>query len=741
MAATKLSSLCRNIAGAFLMLPLLCALPSQAQAQYHQNFRVATLNVRHVTADDTGAHSWANRQAGVLVSVRANNPDIFGLQEASNAPIKTAFETEFSEDYDFHKPSGGSPKYIFFRKSRFERLSPDQNGNFYLANPYAESESCHSNANGRTVAWIKLRDRESGRIYMIINLHTAHAGKCWKARNEAATRLHQLLAEHADTGATFVLMGDLNIDEQAPSVDSRDKLVTTLEQDKPGYAMRMSARHSGNTGKSQRTFNSAWKTSSTSYRRLDYIFVNSVDATTYRTAIDHRSINEVMGTGANISPSDHYLVRAEVRQAPFTYEPVRTSVEGISTDQYSFGDVNGDRKTDLILWKSTVESGRVRVHLADGNGGFDPVAKIDANTGVSGEWRFFADIDGDRCADRISWSATIDGGALRVGKSNCDASFEIGRASCRGSTKGGTKWYFARLNDDACMDRIAWHPEISGGQTRVALAKCDGTLGFEAEHLSSDGGETTNAGAHISFADIDGDGLDDKIVWDLNLRGGRTTVFASLGNGDFDLLSEHSGGSSGNAETQFYFGDTDGDGHAEKIFWRHNYHQGVLKMYPGAADGFIGHPMVVNNGPSTDKNTAYQLADVTGDGSADLIRWNRSSAPGKITVYPALLFQEQPAWPDPEEPDAGTNPNDVDAGADTVNEMPDGSDIWSADVAYPDAPEDGDEPDDAEQTSTNLSGNAGCGCATAGQNFGAGWLSFVLFVLVGRIFRRARAHN
>src|SRR5690554_6806899 len=126
MATTNSSPLCRNITGALLMLLLLCVAPCVAQAQYHQNFRVATFNVRHVTSDDTGNHSWANRQAGVLAAVRSNDPDIFGLQEASNAPIKTAFETEFSEDYDFHKPSGGSPKYIFFRKSRFERLRSEE---------------------------------------------------------------------------------------------------------------------------------------------------------------------------------------------------------------------------------------------------------------------------------------------------------------------------------------------------------------------------------------------------------------------------------------------------------------------------------------------------------------------------------------------------------------------------------------------------------------------------------------
>lgn len=736
------SSLCLT-----LLLLGLCGLPSQASAdEYHQNFRVATLNVRHETSADTGDFSWANREDAVLESVRANNPDIFGLQEASSDPINDAFAAEFSSDYGFYRPPGGSPKTIFYRASRFERLSPDESGNIYFPNPYDSSESCYPNARSRTMAWVKLRDLQSDRVYLVINLHVAHQVKCWKARNAAAEFIHEFLADHTASGASFVIFGDLNLDEQAATgADSRDTMVSQLEESKAGYHMRMSARHSGDTGKSTRTFNNAWKGPSTRYRRYDYIYANSMDATTYRTAVDRRSIRDLMGSGPDISPSDHFLVRAEVRQAPFAYHPVLTSYEGDKKDHYSFGDVDGDGKTDLIVWKSTVESGRVRVHLADGSGGFDPVAKIDSNTGAAGEYRFFADIDGDGCADRISWSAGIDGGAVRVGKSNCDGTFEADETSNSGTSKSGTKWFFARLNDDACMDRIAWHPDVDGGQTRVALAKCDGSLEFEAEQLSDDTGKTSNAGADISFADVDGDGLDDKIVWDLNLRSGRTTVYASQGDGSFGLLSEHSGGSSGNAETQFYFGDTNGDGRAEKIFWRYNYHQGFLKMYPGGDDGFIGHPMVVNNAPSTDKKSAYHLADVTGDGSADLIHWNRSAEPGKIRVFPALVAQEQPTppdpeTPDPETPDAGPTPTN-DAGADAKSETPDSANSPDIHSEKPDTssnPDDDQNDPNSEHTNTNLSGNSGCGCSSSDSGDAAGWLSFMLFIAVGRIFRRSR---
>lgn len=725
----------------------LCTTPGTVQAQQHQGFRVMTYNVRHETGDDTGNYAWAKRKAGVVEMIRSRNPDVFGVQEVSSKPIRDALRAAFNADFDHIRPDGGSPKMIFYRKSRFERLQPDQTGNLRLQNPYAENDACRPNANGRTVAWVKLRDRRSGRVYMFMNMHTAHAKNCWQARNLAADGVHQLIADKLAPGETPVLMGDFNMDEQRdPAPDARDKLVTKLEENKANYRLRRSARHSGKTNKSSWTFNNEWKASSATRQRLDYIFVDSTDATTYRQAIDQQTIKDLLGTGANISPSDHFLVRAEIRHAPFHHQALVSTPTGIANDHISFGDVNGDGRTDLIRWKTDLHSGRVRVHLADAQGRFASEPIVDHNSGEVGEWRFFADIDGDGCADRISWSNAIADATVRVGKSRCDGTFESAETQSPGTTKSGTKWFFAKLNDDACFDRIAWHPQVSGGQTRVALAKCDGSLGFHAEKLTTDAGTTTLAGATLAFADINGDGRADKILWDLTQHGGRTMVYTSKGNGDFAFFKEHTGGSSGVATTRLYFGDVDGDGFAEKAFWRPNFRQGYMQLYPGAASGLIGHPMMVNSGPSERESTAYHLADVNGDGSADLIRWDLAKNPNQIEVFRALVVQAQPEPQEPDEPDEPEEPEDPQTPGEPE------------DPGHPDDPDAGDEDgwdagedadagtSDGRDIETNTDADApdphalvrsdGCGCMNSGGLEPSGLLWLGLGLLGVGVMRR-----
>lgn len=722
----------------------------EADAQVHQNFRVVTYNIRHITSDDTGVYDWYAREDAVLEMLRSRDPDVFGVQEVSNKPVRDAIRGAFKDDYDWIRPSGGSPKMIFFKKSRFERLSPNEEGNVRLDNPYSESESCRSNANGRTFAWIKLKDKKSGRIYLFMNIHTAHARDCWKARNESMDQMLDFMEEHIDSGATFVVLGDFNTDEQRdPPFDERDKTATTLEANRPGLRMRRSARWSGKTSKSTRTFNHAWKKSSNSYGRYDYIFVNSLDATTYRQSTDQQTIKDIMGSGADISPSDHFLVRAEIRHAPFDYLPAVSHQEGASNDHISFGDVNGDGRVDLIRWKTSVHSGKVRVHLADEAGNFASEAIVDANEGETGEWRYFADIDGDGCADRISWKAGKEGGALRVGKSNCDGTFESSEVHSPGTTKSGTKWFFAKLNDDECYDRIAWHPDVEGGQTRVALAKCDGSLEFEAEQVTTDEGSTANSDATIAFADINGDGLADKILWDLDQYSGRTVVYTSQGDGDFELFHEHKGGHSGVKSTRLFFGDVDGDGYAEKGFWRPNYRQGYMQLYPGSEDGLITHPMMVNSGPSEHENTDFFLADVNGDGSDDLIRWNLKEDPNKIEVYLALVTQEQDDPEDPEDPEDPTDPEDPVDPEDPTDPDPSDPDAGSGapdafgeDVAMGDGDDAGGDgggesnagDGEDEKNTAELSG--GCGCSNTGGPAPGGLAALLLGA--GAIWLRRR---
>ncbi|MFY0533841.1 endonuclease/exonuclease/phosphatase family protein [Nannocystis pusilla] len=298
---------------------LLAGAASSAAASepLHEPFRVMTYNVRQVNAADTGAYTWENRSPGVIAVIADNDPDIFGVQESSSKVIQDDLVAAFDAAYDRFQPTNGSPKTIFFRRGRFERLvmpPEDGQGNISIPNPYPEDHACFDNANGRTAAWVKLRDLVSGRGYLIVNAHVAHGSACYQARNLAADALHALIAAQSD-GLGVVLFGDLNSDPQTAGASGDDDIVELLEAPQPGYRLARSARHSGDTSADTATFNSAWKAHSNNYSRLDYIFTKIADATTYHQSVDRREVD-------GITPSDHFAVLATIRTAPFGPDPL-----------------------------------------------------------------------------------------------------------------------------------------------------------------------------------------------------------------------------------------------------------------------------------------------------------------------------------------------------------------------------------------------------------------------------------
>lgn len=697
----------------------LALLPSTAVAQpAHELFRVATFNVRQVNAADTGTYQWSNRSAGVIQSIRDANPDIWGVQEASAAAIRDSLNGAFSGEYDRWQPDGGSPKTIYYRRDRFEPLDPDQRGNHRFENPYATGATCHPNANGRTAAWIKLRDKRTQRVYLVVNTHVAHAAGCHLGRRSAAAELHTLFETHYGEDETLILFGDFNSDAQRPSGhNANDTIIAILEESRAATRLRRSARWTGDTTHALSTYNARWKSSSGTPQRLDYIFVDSRRATTYRQATDQRTINQVLGSGANHSPSDHFLVRAEIRNAPFVHASTQTTLAVGSRRNFAFGDVDADGDADLLAWASDDDT--VHVHLALGDGTFEPAPQPSA---VSTGEQQLADLDGDGCDDLVTIPSS---GPIEVARSRCDGTFDAPQETSL-SRGAGEVWRFARFDGDYCRDAVVWRA-AGDGRTATARNTCDGSFAFEPLATTSDAGTSTNTGANLAYYDVNGDRLADKLFWDVNQFSGRTQVYLADGAGDFVFHQEQTGGSSGAASTRMFFGDVDGDGAAEKAFWRPTYRQGYIQLYPGG-DGLINHPMMVNSGPSTNDSNKYALADVTGDGSADLIRW----IPGDDTdvlVFPATIALGAPDLPPVDEPSD-------DVGQPDAGEPADVGDGSVGDAGNPGAQGDATVEHDAQHNDpTTLEATGGCGCATS-DSPGTLWLWSMLALLFARRRRR-----
>ncbi|MDC0708102.1 FG-GAP-like repeat-containing protein [Stigmatella sp. ncwal1] len=600
----------------------------------HQAFRVMTYNVRGPL--DTGARAWPNRKAAVIQRILANNADIVGVQEAqhpSGGPDLPADLiaglTGTDKPYAVYHPGGGSPKLIFFKKGRFEIAPEVGHGNEALANPYASSAECYSHAEGKKISWVGLRDVTSGLVYFVANTHFAYAAECSLGRLKEAAQMGAFLATKP-AGLPVVAMGDFNSDAQSSS--TRDE--STIEDLETAGHLFRTARHDGTTGEDDATFNNAWDgTPSTNYARLDYIFHNGGAITSSAPAIDRTE------SGGN-TPSDHFAVLATIRPSLFaagsTLSPVPS---GTSTaTQLFFADVTGDGCADRVSWNPSVGEGETWVAKSKCDGSFAASVKNEGAVSVVSTTRFsFADVNGDGCADKILWRPTLGEGEVRIYPSRCDGTFGD-RVSVfpAASQSESTRLFFADVTGDGCADLLRWNPQERSGAFETFVARRGSTPSFGAAVLSKEGANTSE-GTRVYFADVDGDGKADRLLWNPGQEGGRTRVYRSMGTGAFTFAFAHEAGTSGVDTSRFYFADVDGDGRADKIFWRPTFRQGRMQIYPGTGTGFAGSPVMDNTGFSGSENTDFFFANIDGRGGADKVYWNPSAYNGDSKVFRALV--------------------------------------------------------------------------------------------------------
>ncbi|ATB27175.1 FG-GAP-like repeat-containing protein [Melittangium boletus] len=599
----------------------------------HRAFRVMTYNVRGPL--DTGVRAWPNRKAAVIQRILANNADIVGVQEAqapSGGPSVPADLiaglTGTDKPYAVYNPGGGSPKLIFYKKGRFEPAPEVGQGNEALVNPYASSAECHSHAEGKKISWVGLRDLTSGKVYFVANTHFAYAAACSLGRLKEAAQMAAFLASKP-AGVPVVAMGDFNVDAQSTSTPGE----STIEDIEEGARLYRTARFDGTTGADDATFNNAWDgTPSTNYSRLDYILHTGGELTSSAPAIDRTE------SGGN-TPSDHYPVLATIRPSLFSSgSTLSPTPSGTSTaTQLFFADVTGDGCADRISWNASAGAGETWVAKSKCDGGFATAVKNEGAVSVVSTTRFyFADVNGDGCADKVLWRPTLGDGEVRIYPSKCDGTFgdrvSVFQAA---STSESTRFFFADVTGDACADLVRWNPKERGGAFDTFVAKCGATPSFGSAVQSKEGANTSE-GTRVYFADVDGDGKADRLLWNPDQDGGRTRVYRSTGAGAFAFAFAHDSGTSGVDTSRFYFADVDGDGKADKVFWRPTFRQGRMQIYPSTGTNFAGSPVMDNTGFSGSENTDFFYANIDGKGGADKVYWNPGAYDGDTKVFRAL---------------------------------------------------------------------------------------------------------
>jgi endonuclease/exonuclease/phosphatase family metal-dependent hydrolase len=195
---------------------------SEIHQQEEASFKlsVMSLNVRYESPDDQGGRSWSMRIPRIVRLVRREKVAVFGIQEALHGQAADLWAS--LSDYEFYGlgrddgKSAGETSGIFYQRSLFQH-APEDCGTFWLSDTPEKPGSRHwGNEFPRTVAWMRLVDRETGRGFYVFNTH-------WDHRNQASReRSALLLARQIDAREhptePVILLGDFNAIESNPGL-------------------------------------------------------------------------------------------------------------------------------------------------------------------------------------------------------------------------------------------------------------------------------------------------------------------------------------------------------------------------------------------------------------------------------------------------------------------------------------------------------------------------------------------
>lgn len=181
---------------------------------------VMTFNIRYGTADD-GENRWEKRRGLLLDVIRANDPDIIGLQEALRFQIdeiRAAFPAyaEVGVGRDDGKAKGEySP--VLYRTPRLALAgsAAETSGTFWFSDtPEKVASKSWGNGITRICSWARLRDAD-GREFYVYNVHLDHQSE--PSRQKSAVLLAERIEQRA-VRAPVIVTGDFNCGEASQAI-------------------------------------------------------------------------------------------------------------------------------------------------------------------------------------------------------------------------------------------------------------------------------------------------------------------------------------------------------------------------------------------------------------------------------------------------------------------------------------------------------------------------------------------
>lgn len=272
-------------------LAALGASPLAAQPADSAALRVMSFNIRYGTANDGDDH-WDRRKALLVDVIRAEAPDVVGVQEALYPQL--AYIVEALPEYAMvgvgrdDGQRAGEHTSILYRRSR---LMASRSDTFWLSETPERVASKHWGNNiTRICTWAQLSTAD-GRSLYVYNVHLDHQSQ--PSREKAAALLRARI-DARDPKLPVIVMGDFNAGEQNAAVAAMTV----------GGVLRDTFRVKHPDASPVGTF-TGFKYGQVTGEKIDHIFATPdwevLDAAIVRTDANKRY------------PSDHFPVSATLR--------------------------------------------------------------------------------------------------------------------------------------------------------------------------------------------------------------------------------------------------------------------------------------------------------------------------------------------------------------------------------------------------------------------------------------------
>lgn len=222
----------------------------------------ATFNIRYDNPEDS-LNNWQYRKDRVADFIKDKDLDIVGMQEVLDNQLNDLKERlpEYAEVGVGREDGNTKGEYapLFFKKDKFDVLD----SNTFWLSQYPDSVGFigWDGACTRIATWAKLRDKESGKIFMAVNTHFDHVGT--EARTKSALLIIDKIKEIVGDKPA-VLTGDFNVSDKWDAYQT----ITTNE-----FVLKDAYKIADNVEGVDYTFHDFGKIPPSECEKIDFIFV------------------------------------------------------------------------------------------------------------------------------------------------------------------------------------------------------------------------------------------------------------------------------------------------------------------------------------------------------------------------------------------------------------------------------------------------------------------------------------